>query len=279
MEKLQKALNKARHARQGGTPVKDRASVRGRPRPAPGDRPGERPAVWDQLPAMTLDEDELLSHRILTLNPGVDANPFDVLRTKIWLLMRENGWKRLAITSPNNACGKSTTACNLTVGFSRQREVKSMLLDFDLRRPSVAKLLGQRPSYDIRAMLSGEVAPQEQMMRLRDNTAVAMARRSVKDPTQLLLSQYTADLLDNLQNDFEPDMMIFDLPPMLVTDDARAVLKNVDCALIVARAEETRVSHLDVCEREVSDYTNVLGVVLNNCRLQGAEDTYYGDYS
>ena len=82
-----------------------------------------------------------------------------------------------------------------------------------------------------------------------------------------------------IEGQFDPDIMIFDLPPMLVTDDARAFLKNVDCALIVARAEQTKISQLDVCEREVGEHTNVLGVVLNNCRHIAEEEQYYGEYS
>jgi Mrp family chromosome partitioning ATPase len=68
--------------------------------------------------------------------------------------------------------------------------------------------------------------------------------------------------------------MIFDLPPVLVSDDTRAFLKDVDCALIVARAGATSAAQIDTCEREVAEQTNVLGVVLNQCRH--IEDTDYG---
>ncbi|WP_435311756.1 CpsD/CapB family tyrosine-protein kinase [Primorskyibacter sedentarius] len=277
MEKLQKALSKARRERGGAMSAHDRSVARGGARSAKTPHAGF-PPVWEKLTPLIPDNAHLQSHRIMTLNAQPEANPFDVLRTKIWLLMRENGWKRLAITSPNKSCGKSTTACNLAVGFSRQSEVKSMLLDLDLRRPSIATLLGAQPDHDIREVLTGEVAPEEQMRRLRSNVAISMARRPVNDPTQLLLSRKTAAVFDDIQTEFDPDMMIFDLPPMLVTDDARATLKNVDCALIVARAEQTRISQVDICEREVSEHTNVLGVILNNCRHMGPEEEYYGDY-
>ncbi len=60
--------------------------------------------------------------------------------------------------------------------------------------------------------------------------------------------------------------MIFDLPSILIGDDARAFLQHVDCALILARADQTRYGDFDSCEREVGEYTNVLGVVLNGYR-------------
>jgi len=57
--------------------------------------------------------------------------------------------------------------------------------------------------------------------------------------------------------------LIFDLPAVLVNADTRAFLNNVDCALIVTRANTTRYRQFDLCEREVAEQTNVLGVVLN----------------
>lgn len=280
MEKLQKALSKARQERKGASaaPKRERRP-RGSSTAVAPDVAGSFPPVWSEMKSFEPDPQHLLGNRVMTLDAHPEANPFDVLRTKIFLLMRQNGWTRIAITSPNKGCGKTTTACNLAVGFSRQSEVKSMLFDLDLRRPSVATMLGHQPEHDICEVLLGNVAPEEQMVRLRSNVAISAAQRPVSDPAQLLLSKKTAQTFEDIQSRFEPDVMIFDLPPMLVTDDTRAKLKNVDCALIVARAEQTRMSQLDVCEREVSEHTNVLGVVLNNCRHMGAEEDYYGDYS
>lgn len=281
MEKLQKALTKARAQRDG----KGMSNLAAQVKPSPAKREAAHktpvtpaPPLWEELAPYEPNPDLLQRNRILTLNSQSSSNPFDILRTKVFLLMRENGWTRLAITSPNKACGKTTTACNLAVGFSRQRENRTMLFDVDLRRPGVGKMLGRIPEHGIKSMLTGDVPPQDQMLRLRSNVALSMARKSVPDPTQLLLAQKTSEKFDQIQADFLPDTMIFDLPPMLVTDDARAFLKNVDCALIVARAEQTKMSQLDICEREIAEQTNVLGIVLNNCRHMSAEDQYYGDY-
>lgn len=237
------------------------------------------PPVWEELSPFEPNPDLLLKNRVMTLNPQTNASPFDILRTKIFLMMRENGWTRMAITSPTKSCGKTTTACNLAVGFSRQRENRTILFDVDLRRPGIAKTLGAAPAHGIKSLFTRDVPPQDQMLRLRSNVALSMARRPVSDPTQLLLAKQTGEVIDELESSFAPDIMIFDLPPMLVTDDARAFLKNVDCALIVARADQTRLGQLDVCEREVGEHTNVLGVVLNNCRHVNEDEEYYGDYS
>ena len=79
----------------------------------------------------------------------------------------------------------------------------------------------------------------------------------------MLLSEETAVVLDQIEADYQPDVMIFDLPSVLVNDDTRAFLKNADCALIVIRANSTRYGQFDTCEREIAEQTAVMGVVLN----------------
>jgi len=106
----------------------------------------------------------------------------------------------------------------------------------------------------------------QQGLRIGDNVAVSMSRGPVADPTRLLLDEQTADVLDRIEADYSPDLMIFDLPSVLVNDDTRAFLKNVDCALIVIRADTTQYSQFNTCEREIAEQTNVLGVVLNAYR-------------
>lgn len=271
MEKLQKALEKARQERQsqGGAAAPDQMPLR----PS-----SQLDSMWQGLASFAPDPKWLLANRIMTLTPGADANPFDLLRTKVQLLMKNNGWTRIAITSPSKNCGKTTLACNLAMGFSRQPEMKTILFDTDLRRANVRKMLGHVPQHDIYDLLTEKVSAQKQFLRLGDNVAISMAQHTVNDPTQALLSQQASRVLDDVQAVYEPDVMIFDLPPMLVTDDARAMLKNVDCVLILAHADHTKMSQLDVCEREVSEHTNVLGIVLNNCRYLSGDESVYGDY-
>ena len=96
--------------------------------------------------------------------------------------------------------------------------------------------------------------------------ALALSGVPETDPTRLLMSDTTRDTLARIQGDYAPDIMIFDLPSILIGDDARAFLQHVDCALILARADQTRYGDFDSCEREVGEYTNVLGVVLNGYR-------------
>ncbi len=286
MEKLQQALQSARAKRgdpvlpaEGGTIRPASPALR---TPGAAGASGARgaaaaAAAWDSLRVMTPDQGHLVRNRVLSSAADPAAVPFDVLRTKIRMQMEKNGWKRLAITSPSPSCGKTTIACNLAMGFGRQTDMRVMLFEFDLRRPNMDKVLGITPPNEITRMLSGEVPFAEQALRIQDSVAISLAGRAAPDPGTLLLSQRTLDTLAEVDATYKPDLMIFDLPPLLVIEDARAFLRHIDCVLLVAAADRTTTKELDVCEREIAEYTNVLGVVLNQCRHLD-ESVGYGDY-
>jgi protein-tyrosine kinase len=272
VEKLQNAIEKARQKRgdvapqpkQGGYTTEAETTT------APL-------GIWEALQPLSLDHALLTRNRVVTMAAGQAATSFDILRTKVLLQMRENGWTRLAITSPHPACGKTTIACNLALGMTRQPDLSAILFDLDMRRPGVARTLGHTPQHSIREMMEGKVDFDEQAVRIGGNLAISMARTPMADPTSLLLDKATATKLDQIEAAYAPDLMIFDLPPMLTGDDTRAFLKNVDCALLVLRAEESKSSQIDTSEKEIAKYTNVLGMVLNSCRHTD-ENQDYGSY-
>ncbi len=273
MEKLRAALDKAQAKRANLPPIKGAApSVS-----AGAGVPNALDDAWAELAPLELDDKLLVRNRVLTYSSRPEAMPLDMLRTKILLLMRQNNWSRVAITSPEKNCGKTTISCNLALGLSRQSSIRTMLLDFDLRKPSVASTLGQDTDNDIEAFLKGDVAAEEHLVQLHNNLAVSMFEGTAQDPMRLVMSPNTSLVLDSLERVYQPDVLIFDLPPMLPVDETRAMLRYVDCALIIARAEQTRINMLDVCEREVAQHCNVLGTVLNKCRYAPPQDNFYGD--
>jgi len=264
MEKLQAALEKARSRRETGTQVKSKS-------PRPGiktPRTGGKANLWADLREIELSGAALQDHNVVTQQASQKATPFDILRTKILLQMRENGWKSLAITSPMPESGKTTMACNLALGLGRQGGLNTMLFDLDLQNPSIGDFLGHTPKAHIADMLAGKISFAEQAVRVGESVAVSMAARRESDPTRVLLAEQTRETLEAVRASYDPDIMIFDMPSILVGDNTRAFLKNVDCALIVARANATKYGHFDACEREIAEHTNVLGVALNAFRTK-----------
>ncbi len=267
MEKLQAALARAREKRDGsdpGRPVRSDVLPRHRSRRTVQAEAIE--AAWDAIPKFEPSEETLKAARIFASTVSNDGQHFDILRTKLLLEMRRNNWTRVAITSATPHCGKTTISCNLIAGIGRQPEIRGILFDMDFRRPAVGKAFGARPSSGLQDVLTEAVAFEEQALRVHDNTIISVTTSPVSDPAQLVNRARTAELLDDIQSTYRPDIMLFDLPPVLISEETRAFLKLVDAAIIVAAAESTTISQVDETEREVAQYTNVAGIVLNKCR-------------
>lgn len=276
MEKLQKALEKAREQR--GSQERAYHPLHQRTAAPRADAAGlSEHSPWGDLKEARLNREHLAANRIVAMTAGSQSTPFDILRTKVQLQMQKNGWRRLGITSPTSACGKTTLACNLALGVQRQPDLQAILLELDLRRPNMGTILGLTPDHDVTEMLSDAVPFEQQALRTGRNVAICAARGPAPDPTTTLMNQKTHATLERIEAEYAPNMMIFDLPPLLVSDDTRAFLKELDCVLMVAKAETSTVSQIDMCEREIGEQTNVLGVVLNQC-YHVDESTAYGEY-
>lgn len=280
MEKIQQAIARARATREGAAPVAPRQAAPSRPAPM-GVSGGALTTGWDLMQSFVPDPQALMRSRILTLTGGTalrglrgDAASFDVLRTKTLQTMRANGWKRLAITSPTPGCGKSTITLNLAFSLARQPEIKTIVAELDLRRPSLAGILNLTPEAGFSDVLQGHVEFAHQALRYGQNLAISANPAAVHNPAELLQSASIGPRLSEIEAQMTPDLMIFDMPPMLVSDDMMGFARHVDCVLVVAAAEATTLREIDFCERELAGQTNVMGVVLNKCRHMGRERGY-----
>jgi Mrp family chromosome partitioning ATPase len=218
----------------------------------------------------------MVRNRVVTF---ADVDPahttFDMMRTKILRAMRQNGWTSLGITSPTADCGKTTTTLNLAFSFAHQPDVRTVLVDLDLRRPAIARLIGLTQPQSMASVLQGTRPVAENFLRYGDNLAIGTNATAMRNSAELLLSGSTAQGVAALKEAFLPDVMLFDLPPMLASDDVMAFIPHLDCVLLIAAAERTRLDEVDKCEHDLAEQTNVLGVVLNKCRYMGEDYGYY----
>ncbi|MDB5560939.1 MAG: chromosome partitioning protein [Hyphomicrobiales bacterium] len=227
---------------------------------------------WQAMSVLRLDLKRMAKNRVVTLERADPAHvAFDMLRTRIMKSLRQNNWTSLAITSPTAGCGKTTLALNLAFSFAKHKDLRIALLDLDLRRPQVAKILGMTPKYSTERFLKGECPVGHFFVRHGDNLAIGASGESVPNAAELLQDRRTARTLDGLRKLLRPDLVIYDLPPMLANDDLMGFLPNVDCTLLVAAAEQSKLAEVDVCERELAEDAKLLGVVLNKCRYKPDE--------
>ena len=271
MERIHFAIAKARAARQG---TAARAAVK---LPDATSRNSAVQAAWAALPEWRTDPDLLAAQRLVAQRPGLTATPYDVMRTNLLRHLREQGWTRVALTSPGGGCGKTTTCLNLALSLARQRDLRVVVLDLDLRRPSVLQRLGLPPVPALDAVLRGVLAPEDGLVRIRPNLALGGNAAPVDASAELLASARAAAAIDALEIRYRPDVLLIDLPPVLVADDAIAFLDQTDCALLVAAAEQTTVAEIDRAGKEVADHARVLGVILNKCRYLDRSEGYGND--
>ena len=268
MEKLQAAIETARRrreARLGAAP--DTTSL----------PPSSE--TWDALAPFTPDPRVLDRHRVVANTRGPARNALDLLRTRLLKLMGENGWRRVMITSPTAGCGKTTVAANLALALQRRRDLSTIVMDFDLIGARLGETLGLEPEHEVADLITGEVTATEQMYRIGTNLAVSASRRGNVETSELLKSSDTEARVAEIERQFTPDIMLFDFPPCFVNDDVISAARFVDCAIIVGASEQTSISEIDMTERDLSQYTNIAGVVLNKYRYGPKKSGYGYPYS
>lgn len=267
MERIQSAIAKARANRERQpTPMPTRDTVTPAPTPTT-----EVDTAWEALPRHAPAPKLLQKNRLVAGDGGQEAVQFDVMRTRTLREIRANGWKRMVITSPSAGCGKSTVALNLALSLARQPGLRVVAIETDLRRPSFARLLGIRETHSFGEVLMGTGRIRDNAVRIGHNLAVFSTRHSVRNPSDLFQSAVVPEILAEIEELYAPTLMIFDMPPLLVSDDTLAFLQYVDCALLVAAAGQTTIKEIDLCERELASQTNTMGVVLNKCRYMGRD--------
>ncbi|WP_240672162.1 exopolysaccharide biosynthesis protein [Tropicibacter alexandrii] len=226
---------------------------------------------WDDLATFKVDEEHLAENRIITAQRDDPAHAaFDVLRTRLLQALNDNGWRRVAITSPGKDCGKTFTAANLAISLSRQENCRTLLMDCDMRRPSLHKTMGISTPGAMGDLLRGTVDPGDHLMRMGSNRIhagrnIAFGFNNLVEPyaSELLQDPSTARTLDLIESRYDPDVMLFDLPPALFYDDVIAFRPLFDGVLLVIGGGLTTEKEVKEVERRLGEQTPLLGVVLN----------------
>ena len=169
----------------------------------------------------------------------------------------------LMVTSPSPSEGKTTTTANLAAAFA-DGGMRTLVIDCDYRKPSIAKYLMPRP-------VEGDGEVSETRV---EGVTFAPAPRGAGSPGAAvgLLREKIEQLRDSV------DIVILDTPPMLTTNDASDLLAAADAVVLVLRAGQTRAGPAERVSNVLARYrADVLGVVMNSCD-DADMDAYYGYY-
>jgi protein-tyrosine kinase len=267
MERIQAAIQKAKETREAPQ------SAEARPAAAASRGGG---TDWADLPVFVPDAGRMERARVVTF---ADANPahaaFDMMRARLLRAAQANGWRSIGITSPTVGCGKTTVAMNLGFSLAHLADVRAVLVDLDLRRPVMAQELGIPGDRSVAAFLQGQATLAETFVRYGSGLAIGASVAPMRHSGDLLLGGATGQALAGLEAALRPDVILYDLPPLLVADDAFVFLEHLDAILLVAGAERSRLDEVDRCENDLAQTGKLLGVVLNMCRYAEEEYGYY----
>lgn len=211
---------------------------------------------------------------------GHIAEAYRSVRTALQFSTADGAPRRLVLTSTTKNEGKSTTALALAINFA-QMGAKVVLIDADMRNPSVHKYLNLPNTAGLSNYLSGHGKPGEiTRMSAIDNLMIITAGPIPPSPVDLLTGPRLGELMDLLEVR-GAQYIIFDGPPVLGLADAIVLGNQVHSVLFVAQASQTRKSHIKDAFRRLR-MAGVLpcGVVLTKTTAQNTAyytyDNYYG---
>lgn len=271
MDRIRKALDLARQERAGVVGDRDPIIKSSEPVAARF----QHSIVYTHTRVFLPDAATLEANRIVDPNGGTSAAAaFRMLRTQILQRMEENRWSSLAVLSPSAADGKTTTAINLAVSLAADLSHTVLLVDCDLRRPSVASSLGLAPEYGLNDVLSGKASVDQCLYHPEgfERLVVLPARGVLENSSEALSGPRGRDLVAELRARYPERLLVFDLPPILEADDALALMPMIDCGLLVVAEGGTRRESVIRC-MELLRKTPIVGTVLNRAT---AVSTAYG---
>jgi Mrp family chromosome partitioning ATPase len=211
--------------------------------------------------------------------PGIDddrvVRAHKILRTRVRRRMLAQQWRSVGVTGTAEGVGKTVTALNLGITMGRDPASPAVLVDLDLYRPKVAMYLGMEFRKGIAEYLLGEASIEEILYSPGlPGLAVVPNGRPLRDGSELLASARMTELVKYLEALQPAHTVIYDLPPLLLSDDVLVFSPHMDCVLDVVAVGVTPRASLQHSQEILSEL-NVVGVVLNRATEQDHTHSYY----
>jgi len=255
MDRISKAIEKARQQRAknaGKAPATNEVSN----------------ISYTKTKTVLLDTEVLKGNGIITDDDQDEyMHAYKVLRTRIWQKMKDKGWSSLAVTSCNPGEGKTITSINLALSLAMMKANHSVLLvDMDLRRPSIKKYLGLNVTTGMSDYLVNGVPLAETLVNPGIGRFVILpGNKPVYNSSEILSSARMEHLVQDFKTRYPSRLVIFDLPPLLAADDVLVFMPYVDAVLLVIEDGKTSTDDLKQV-KNVLGMDKLIGTVLNKSR-------------
>ena len=223
------------------------------------------PIVYTKTRSLDIPLSTLRQRRVMAAydkGPFVDA--YKILRTQVMHRLRENSWNVLGVTSPGHGEGKTLTAVNLAVSLAMESAQTVLLVDADLRSPSIHEVFGLRDCPGLADYLLDNQPVEDLLVHPGIGRFVLLpGGRAISNSTEILTSPKMLALVEEFKNRYPSRIVIFDLPPLLHTADVLAFSPYTDALLFVVEEGKTTAEQLQRALTLVKNSRPVLGTVLN----------------
>jgi Mrp family chromosome partitioning ATPase len=264
MEHIEKALARAREMRASQEFLQQAPLAA----PPPALRPSPHGVAPDYTVTPVVGSDPRRANRERLVASDVNhpiADKYRLLRAQVLQRMKKANITTLTVTSARAGDGASTTAANLAISIALDVNQTVLLVDLNLREPSLHRKFGFEPARGIEDYLRHECELKDCLFNPGLKRLVVLpARASKGDAAEILSSPGMAALVKELRSRYEDRVIIFDAPPILDGGETLGFLPNTDGVLFVARSGHTTKVELDRAADLLKSY-QVVGTLLNAC--------------
>ena len=191
------------------------------------------------------------------------AEHYKVLKTQLLQMTREKGLNTLLVTSAEDNVGKSLTAANLAISLAKELEHTVLLVDADLKKPSLHELFELTPPGSLSDALHGNGHLAGRLVNPGINKlTMLLGNQTFASSAEIMGSPAMRNLITEMKSRYKDRYIIFDAPPVLGTADALILSKYVDGVILVVAHDQSQGEAVYKA-MELLKETNVIGTVLN----------------
>jgi len=205
------------------------------------------------------------------------SEAYRILRTNIEFSNSINPIKTVLVTSSLSGEGKSTTVVNLGKVFALG-ETKTLIIDLDLRKPAINKILGiEEINKGISSVFQEKCTVEEAIIPTEtENLSLLLCDKLPLNPAEMLLSQKLTDMIAELKEKF--DLILIDSPPAAVLADAGIISRLADKTIIVVSAGKVTYQDVELAKTNlINAGADIMGIVLNNVTKKTRGYKYYNN--
>jgi len=204
------------------------------------------------------------------------------LKSAVLMMMKQNAKQNtLVVTSSESGEGKSLTAVNLALVLAQESNRTVLLVDADLRRPSLHTYLGVKPNFGLADCILDKVDLHDALIKTTvPRLNFLAAGKKTDTPAELLSSDRMKEFMQEIKNRYQDRIIIFDTPPTLIFTDIRVLSQFADGILFVVKEGTAANSVRDALAALKG--SPVLGIVYNGAsqeQLNGRYHRYYRYYN